>query len=251
VLLAVSLLKDRNGVIDIDLPISGSLDDPEFSLGRIILKVIGNLIAKAATSPFALLSAAFGGGEELAFVDFEPGRAALTPEAERRLTTLATALNDRPGLTMEIAGRVNPDTDRDAYKRASIERKVKAQKFRALEKSGAEVTSLEAVVVAPDEYDQYLTAAYKAERFPKPRNFIGMATKLPVPEMEQLMFTYAQATDQDLLLLANARAQVVKEWLVENGGVSAERLFLTTPRVGDEALAEGQTAAPRAEFALK
>jgi uncharacterized protein involved in outer membrane biogenesis len=251
VLLAVSLLKDRNGVIDIDLPISGSLDDPEFSLGRIILKVIGNLIAKAATSPFALLSAAFGGGEELAFVDFEPGRAALTPEAERRLTTLATALNDRPGLTMEIAGRVNPDTDRDAYKRASIERKVKAQKFRALEKSGAEVTSLEAVVVAPDEYDQYLTAAYKAERFPKPRNFIGMATKLPVPEMEQLMFTYAQATDEDLLLLANARAQVVKEWLVENGGVSAERLFLTTPRVGDEALAEGQTAAPRAEFALK
>src|SRR5262249_3974324 len=76
VLLAVSLLKDRNGVIDIKLPISGSLDDPKFSLGKIILQVLGNFIMKAATSPFALLGAAFGGGEELQSVDFAAGRTA-------------------------------------------------------------------------------------------------------------------------------------------------------------------------------
>lgn len=251
VLLAVSLLKDRNGVIDIDLPISGSLDDPKFSLGRIILQVVGNLIAKAATSPFALLGAAFGGGgEELASVDFEPGRAALTPEAERRLTTLAKALDDRPGLTMEIAGRVSPETERDAFKRASIEQKVKVQKLKALVKNGTEPASIDDAVVEPGEYDQYLTAAYKAEKFPKPRNFIGMAKTLPVPEMKTLMLTNAQATDEDLLLLANERAQVVKERLVQTG-VSAERLFLTAPRVGSDGLADGQAAAPRAEFALK
>src|SRR5262249_26450144 len=70
VLLAVSLLKDKNGVIDVNLPVSGSLNDPQFSVGKIILKVLVNLIMKAATSPFALLGAAFGGGEELAYVDF-------------------------------------------------------------------------------------------------------------------------------------------------------------------------------------
>mgnify|MGYP006181910487 CR=1 FL=1 len=74
ILLAVSLLKDRNGVIDINLPISGSLSDPQFSIGGLVVKVIVNLIVKAATSPFALLGSMFGGGEELSNIEFAPGR---------------------------------------------------------------------------------------------------------------------------------------------------------------------------------
>jgi hypothetical protein len=246
VLLAVSLLQDRNGVIDIKLPISGSLNDPKFSLGGIILQVFVNLITKAVTSPFALLGAAFGGGEELGSVDFAPGRAALAPEAETKLKTLAKALNDRPGLKMDIAGRVDPGADREGIKRFSIERKIKSQKFKATEGSG----SVDGIVIEPAEYEKYLTAAYKAEKFSKPRNFIGIAKSLPVPEMEKLMFDNEKATDEDLRRLANQRAQAVKDWLVEKGSLQAERLFLTAPRIGTENMKD-QGGLMRAEFTLK
>jgi hypothetical protein len=80
VLLAVALLTDRNGVIDVSLPISGSLDDPKFSVGGIVLQIIFNLIEKAVTAPFALIGSLFGdGGAELSYVEFDPGRAVLTP----------------------------------------------------------------------------------------------------------------------------------------------------------------------------
>jgi hypothetical protein len=209
--------------------------------------VFVNLITKAATSPFSVLGAAFGGGEELAYVDFAPGLAALTPEAEARLTTLAKALNDHPAVRMDIAGRVDPDTDRDGLKRHWLERKIKTQKRNA---GGVPAASLDEIVITPAEYERYLTAAYKAETFPKPRNFLGIAKSLPAPEMERLMLEHAPATDDDLIQLANERALTVKEWLAQKGEVAPERLFLTRPRVGREGLKEREPAA-RAEFTLK
>ena len=108
VLLAVALLKDRNGVIDVNLPVGGSLDDPQFSVGAIIVQVIVNLITKAVTAPFALLGAAFGGGEELAYLEFDPGSAKLDAADETKLKSIAKALTERPGLKLDVAGRVDP-----------------------------------------------------------------------------------------------------------------------------------------------
>jgi hypothetical protein len=96
VTLAVALLKDRNGVIDVNLPISGSLDDPQFSVIGIVFQVIGNLIVKAITAPFALLGAAFGGGEELAYLEFAPGSATLDGD-ETKLKSIAKAFHRAPG----------------------------------------------------------------------------------------------------------------------------------------------------------
>ncbi len=79
--LAVALLKDRNGVIDLDIPVTGTLDDPAFRLGPIIWKVFVNILEKAVTAPFALLGALFGGGPDLQFVDFQPGAADLDSAA--------------------------------------------------------------------------------------------------------------------------------------------------------------------------
>ncbi len=132
VLLAVSLLKDRNGVIDIDLPISGSLDDPEFSVGGIIVRVIVNLLTKVITAPFAALASAFGGKEELSYVEYAPGGAALDADSKKRLDTLGKALNDRPSLRLEVAGRVDPQQDREGLKRAYVDGRVKAEKAKRL-----------------------------------------------------------------------------------------------------------------------
>ncbi len=81
--LAVALLKDRNGVINLDLPVTGSLDDPKFSIGKIILKILVNLLEKAATSPFALLGAVFGHGEELSNLEFDYGSSTISPRVSR------------------------------------------------------------------------------------------------------------------------------------------------------------------------
>ena len=107
--LAVALLADRNGVIDLDLPISGSLNDPQFSLWPIIGKVIVNLIAKAVTAPFSPLARELGGGDELGSVAFAPGSAQLSPEARAGLDKVATALTDRPALRLTVIGASNVD----------------------------------------------------------------------------------------------------------------------------------------------
>jgi uncharacterized protein involved in outer membrane biogenesis len=227
VLLAVALMKDRNGVIDVDLPISGSLDDPQFSVGGIVLRIIINLITRAVTAPFTLLASAFGGGgsgEELSYVEFDNGRANLDDSDRAKIATLAKALNNRPALSLEIIGRADPLTDLDGLKRVGIERKVKAQKLKELARKGEAPRSVDDVQVAASEYPRYLKAAYGEESFPKPRNLIGLAQDLPVPEMERLMMQHAKASDDDMGQLASQRAQGVRDALLATGQVGAERL---------------------------
>ncbi|HSN34491.1 MAG TPA: DUF748 domain-containing protein, partial [Ideonella sp.] len=169
VLLAVSLLKDRHGVINVDLPISGSLDDPQFSLGGIIVRVIVNLITKAVTAPFTLLAHAFGGGDQqLGWVEFAPGSAQLDKAATERLDTLAKALEDRPALKLEVTGRADPAVDVPALRQRHVDRLVRVAKARAEGESPARVT------VEPAERARWLEAAYKdADLKDKPRNVIG------------------------------------------------------------------------------
>jgi uncharacterized protein involved in outer membrane biogenesis len=247
---AVSLLKDRNGVIDVDLPISGTLDDPQFSIGGIIVRVIVNLLTKAVTAPFALLGAASGGGQELAYLEFAPGTATLDGDDEKKLQTLAKALGDRPGLKLEVLGRVDPATDREGLKRAAVEREVKAAKLKETAKGGKSAGGLDEVKVEPAEYAKYLTAAYEAAKFEKPRNVIGLAKELPVADMERLMLTNAAATEEDLRLLANRRAQAAKDWLVGKGGIAADRVFLIAPKLSGDGIKD-KGKPERVDFSLK
>ena len=233
VLFAVSLLKDRNGVIDIDLPISGSLDDPQFSVGGIIWRIIVNILTKAVTAPFSLLGAAFSGGgsgEELSYVEFDNGRATLNDAARSKIATLAKALNNRPSINLELIGRVDPATDLEGLKRVGIERKAKAQKLRELVRQGAAQRSVDDIQFEKDEYPKYLKAAYGEESFPKPRNLIGFAVDLPVAEMEKLMMQNAKATDDDMRQLASQRAQAVRAALLATGQVAADRLFIVAAK---------------------
>lgn len=253
VLLAVALLRDRNGVIDINLPISGSLDDPQFSMGGIVVKVIVNLLVKAVTSPFALLGSLFGGGEELSYIEFEPGRAALDQASRDKVQSLIKALEDRPALKLDITGRVDPETDRDGLRQVVLERKVKAVKFESL-KQGEGVAGPDEVSIDPAEYPGLLKQAYGREKFPKPRNIIGLAKDLPVPEMEKLMLTHAMVSDDDLRQLAIRRARTVADAIARDGRVGAERVFVLEPRLKGEAGEKGpaeKAKASRVDFSLK
>lgn len=244
--LAISLLKNNRGEIDLALPISGSLDDPQFSIGGLVIKVIVNLFVKAVTSPFALLGSMVGGGEELSNVEFAAGRASLSDASSKKLASLAKALNDRNALKLEITGRADPEADKEGVKRVAIERAMKAEKLKDLKKGG-EGQSLDDIEIAPEETKTYLTRAYKEAKFPKPRNMVGLQKDLPVEEMEKLMLTNLPATADDIKDLANRRAEVVQGWLVEQGKVAPERVFLLPPKVETD----DKGKASRADFSLK
>jgi uncharacterized protein involved in outer membrane biogenesis len=236
---AVSLLSDSNGVIDINMPISGSLDDPQFSVGGLIARALGNLILKAVTQPFVALGALFGGGAELSSLDLDAGRTAISPAAEARLQTLAKALADRPALKLDVAGRVAPETDGAGLKRVAIERKVRALKTRDLQARG-ETPEPGSVTVSADEYPALLKRVYRDEKFPKPRNLVGLAKDLPVEEMEKLMLANTEIDEDDLIALGNQRAQTVKNWLQKQGQVPTERMFIVAPKMAkDEAKGGG------------
>ncbi|WP_109039804.1 DUF748 domain-containing protein [Azospira sp. I13] len=248
--LVVALLKNSRGEIDLNLPVQGSLNDPQFSIGGIVGKMILNLLVKAVTSPFALLSSLFGGGEELSYVAFDAGHGRITPEVEKRLESIAKALNDRPSLKLEITGTADPAAEREGLKRAILDRKVRAQKLAEQAKGGKASGSLADVSVSAEEYPRYLEKAYKEESFKKPRNFVGLTKSLPVPEMEALMLANIPAEDDELRQLAQRRGTAVQTWLAEKGGVPVERMFLLTPKVGGEA-PKGAPAGGRVEFSLQ
>lgn len=113
--LGLALLRDRNGVIDIDLPISGDLESPDFSIGQVVMNAFVNLVAKAATSPFSMLGSIVDmaglSGEDLGSISFEPGRVELAEGESAKLEALGKALNDRPALVLNIRGAVSPEAD--------------------------------------------------------------------------------------------------------------------------------------------
>ena len=250
--LAISLLKNNRGEIDINLPISGSLDDPQFSVGGLIVRVIVNLFVKAATSPFALLGSMFGGGEELSNVAFPTGLASLEPAAVGRLEALAKALRERNALNLEITGVADLEKDRDGLRRAGVTRAAKAEKLKEMLRSGKEGVPVDEVKLGTDEYAVYLTRAYKQAKFPKPRNLVGLQKDLPVPEMEKLMLINVPVTDDDVRALAMRRAEAVQSWLLEQGQVPADRLFLLPPKVvASQDGADSALGPARVDFSLK
>ncbi|HNW01428.1 MAG TPA: DUF748 domain-containing protein, partial [Burkholderiaceae bacterium] len=202
--LAVALLADRNGVIDINLPISGSINDPQFRLGPIIFKVIVNLIVKAITSPFSLLASAFGGGgDELSMVSFAPGSAVLTPAAQTGLDKVAKALGDRPALKMTVVGTSSLEVERDGYKRERLKNLMLAEKRRAAVVAGQSATAVAAVTDA--EAPALLKEVYRRADIPKPRNLIGMAKDIPPAEMETLLLASINVTEDAMRELAVQR----------------------------------------------
>ncbi len=250
--LAISLLKNNRGEIDINLPISGSLDDPQFSVGGLIVRVIVNLFVKAATSPFALLGSMFSGGEELSNVVFPTGLASLEPAAVGRLEALAKALRERNALNLEITGVADLEKDRDGLRRAGVTRAAKAEKLKEMLRSGKEGVPVDEVKLGADEYAVYLTRAYKQAKFPKPRNLVGLQKDLPVPEMERLMLINVPVSDDDVRGLAMRRAETVQSWLLEQGQVPADRLFLLPPKVvANQDGANSALGPARVDFSLK
>ncbi|CAN7395172.1 DUF748 domain-containing protein [Variovorax sp. LjRoot84] len=243
--LAVALLADRNGVIDIDFPVSGSLNDPQFSLGPLIFKAIVNLIVKAATSPFSLLTGGLGGGSgESSAITFAPGSSDLSPAAKESLDKVVKALTDRPGLQMTVVGTASLEQEREAYQRQRLRTLAQTEKRRAAARSGSQ-NAAEVTPLTDAEYPELLAAVYKRSEITKPRNMIGLAKDLPTKEMEDLLMASIPVDEESMRQLAVVRGAVVRDYLLAQK-LPSERLFLGAVRTK----AAGNDWKPGAELNL-
>jgi hypothetical protein len=306
--LAVALLKDRNGRIDLDLPVSGSLDDPKFSISGLVWKAVLNILTKVATSPFSLLGAMFGGGEELQYVDFTSGSATLAAEQTNKLNTLSKALYERPSLNLEISATVD-SADLVAVSLQKLRDRMKSLRMQELTAHGKTVPSLGEFQLDPEDYARLLRQTYKTEFKIDPERALrqareaaaasnGSVTTLPtfsnlrpsaenskgaaqlmqmesggksakaaqsnpanaatapakprtgdelvLDEMEQRLMKTFPVADEDLRELMQQRTQSVQKYLLDSGKVTAERVFLITPKPVDPA-SKGMA---RANFSL-
>ena len=241
VLLAVSLLKNTRGEIDVNLPISGSLDDPQFSVGGIVWRVIVNLLTKAVTAPFSLLAGDDGG--ELGSVPFQPGLAQLDDTARSRLDKLADKLQDRPSLKLEATGWADADHDREGLRQAHV------QELMRRAKAKAKGLDLDDVVIEPAERGTWLKAAYQAADIKKPRNFIGMPQSLSDEQMTALLKASAVVDAAALKALADERANEVKAYLSER--LDPQRVRLTASRVGAEGKVDEKSGGSSVLFELR
>ncbi len=242
--LAVALLADRNGVIDINLPVSGSINDPQFRLAPIIFKLIFNLIGKAITAPFSLIASAFGGGAESpSQVVFAPGSAALASENQTRLESVAKALADRPALQITVVGHSDLEAERSGYQRNRLDERVLSEKRRALAREGTPIP--DKLAVSAEEYPALLKEVYRRADMPKPRNLIGIAKDIPQAEMEALLLASVPVTPDALRDLAVARGQAVKDFLASRS-LPEDRMFLGAPQLARQ----GEDWRPQAELRL-
>ena len=225
--LATALLSDRNGVIDLDLPISGSLNDPQFRLAPVIFKIIGNLIMKAVTAPFALLSGAFGGeADSGGGVVFAPGSAQLDAAGRQSLDKIAKALQERPALQMTVVGEAALEVERAGWKQEQLQQLLLAEKRRKALRAGQAANSVTAVGAA--EAPELLKAVYRRADMTKPRNLLGLTQDLPGSEMQTLLLAHIPVPDNAMHELALARGVVVRDYLAAQN-LPLERLFLGAP----------------------
>jgi len=228
--LGIALLKNRKGEIDLDVPVTGEIDDPKFSVGYFIVKIIRNIIEKAVTSPFAFIGSTFGGGEELGYVEFGYGSSTITEKNAKKLDILVTALYDRPLLKLDIEGHVDINKDAEILRQSILEKKVKFAKYDYYIKKGLKTLSVEKINIEPDEYRKYLIMAYDAEIALKQKKENGRIEKLRTDEVEQLMLSKIIVTKGDLRGLAYERASQVKDYILRSGKVEKERVFLVEPK---------------------
>lgn len=243
--LAVALLKDRHGVIDLDLPVRGSLDDPTFKIGPVVWKAVTGLLSRIVTAPFSALGALFGGGtdQELAWLDFAPGSAELDSAAIGKLDKLGKALASRPQLKLDVPLTASIDADRPVLARSALAQRVpKINPAGGLTPEKAEKERLGSLERA------YKDLVDEKPRYPEPKEDTDKAarTRERIAWLEQALSTKLAPTAETVDLLGRSRAQAVRAALLANPEISAERIFI----VGGQANV-GVAGAVRMELKLK
>jgi hypothetical protein len=228
--LAVALLKDRDGVIRIGLPVTGSLNDPQFSLGPLIGKALVHLLEKVVTAPFALLGRVFGGGPDVNQIEFAPGSSTLLPDARARLGSIAKALAGRPQLQLQVPAVFAPDVDRPALAERQLrdELLALARSEAATRRRRPQTPVGREVLELPLEHYRLLRTAYQ-NTFGSKAPLPAAAKKVPpfepaIRQLQSALLQRMQVSNAALQALADRRAQAIRSAILATKGVDAGRV---------------------------
>lgn len=217
--LAVSLLQDRQGQIDLNIPVSGSLNDPEFSVGGIIVKVIVNLISKAVTAPFALIGSMFGGEDmDLNNLQFASGSSRLDDKTLKALGIVAKAMKDRPGIKIQIIGMASEKEDGEGLKEQLLMRDMRYAIYRDT------TSATNAKVLTASQIDKAMKQLYDESTAPnKPKD-------ADFEQMKAFLMKNQRVATADLKQLADRRATAVRNYLIQKEKIAADRLFIASSK---------------------
>ncbi|MDO9271097.1 MAG: DUF748 domain-containing protein [Methylobacter sp.] len=235
--LAVALIKDSDGKIRIDIPITGSLEDPKFSVTHLIVDALVNAISKVITSPFRSLASIIGSDEDLSIISFPAGSSELNKQEISKLEDLAKALKTRPVLKLEIKGAAFQEQDWPAVSDDALYDQLKRIKAAEINKQGGRKIRAEYVVISDQDYRRLMEQLF-AEKFPLMveksllgrLRLVGSKADTNTDEFyavaKEKLSAIIKPEEQRLKGLAAERAQAIARYIVQKGGIANERVFI-------------------------
>ena len=245
--LAIALLKDTDGKISIELPISGDLNNPQFSVMPIIWQTVRNLVLRAAQAPFKFIGGLINGGgaEDLGTVSFAPGSSELSPEAQKALTTLAQALKERPALRLEIEGTAAQSSDGPFIAKERLEREFQYNYYKILQRRGDKVPAKAGLLTVPDdEKGPLLEGIYRTRlKQQPPAEWKDLSRDERAAKMTDALIDFWSKSEVLLRQLGQDRASSIKDFLVDKGQLADERVYFVDATLG-EAQSDGRVISP-------
>ncbi|MFM8333332.1 MAG: DUF748 domain-containing protein, partial [Candidatus Methylumidiphilus sp.] len=237
--MAVALMKDADGKIDISLPVTGDLNNPNVSVRGLLAAAAGQLLAKVATSPLSLLGSLLGhGGTELETVKFDPGAAALATSEKDKLATIVKALQSRPRLSLDIRGAADAELDRPALAEADLARQLKNARLIELGRKKSAGAEWDGVTLSDEDYGRLLTNFCrwkdpKAAELQALKNGESLQGDLLANVKRRLLANW-KVSEIDLRGLAQSRGEAVRRYLVKEMGLADQRIYLLDVKLGKQ-----------------
>lgn len=224
--LALAVLTDSDGNINLDLPISGSVDDPDFHVGRIIWKALVNVLTKVAEAPFRLVGSLVGGGEDMDKIAFAPGSAVLSPDQLTKVDKLGQALAKRPALHVSLRGTYDPAADLNALRQTRFN----ADLLEATPNAASELKALEGLYLTRSSKEELAQLRALNLRPTGPGGALELSEASYRKAMREAITQREQVSTDDLTDLASQRATAIRNQLAGADTVDATRIFLLDPQ---------------------
>lgn len=245
--LAIALLKDSDGKISIELPITGDLNNPQFSVMPIVWQTLRNLIVRAAEAPFKFIGGLINGSgaEDLGSVSFAPGSSELSKNSESALDTLAKALKTRPALRLEIEGTAAEKSDGPLIAEQRLEREYQYSYYKMLQRRGDKVPAQASLLEVPDkEKGPLLEAIYRTRlKTQPPAEWTQLGKEERSAKLREGVIKFWASDNELLRKLGQDRAASIKDYLVDKAQLADDRVYFVDANLG-EAESDGRVVTP-------
>ena len=245
--LAIALLKDTEGKISIELPVSGDLNNPQFSVMPIVWQTLRNLVLRAAQAPFKFIGGLISGGgaEDLGNVAFAAGSSDLSSDAMAALDKLGAALKERPALRLEIEGTSAQSSDGPLIAQQRLEREYQSTYYKMLQRRGDKVPAQASMLQVPeDDKPAMLEGIYRTRlKQQPPAQWEQLDRKQRVDQMREAVLKSWAESNVLLRQLGQARASSIKDYLVDKGQLADERVYFVDATLG-QAEPDGRVISP-------